>query len=129
MVVTGIGVVSPLGNTLEDSWRKIIGGNDDENCGATTLEEALVSHQDLTTDQFDREWNIARSLPCQVAAPVRGLHEAFLEDAATTELIDGVGGVSSWNPRTTARFVEMSLLAGSQVLRQANLTNQWLDEE
>ena len=75
VAVTGIGMVSPLGNTLEDSWKQLIGDSSDCNgetsCGVTTLEEALAVHQDLSPDRFEREWNIARSLPCQVAAPVR----------------------------------------------------------
>ena len=130
VVVTGIGIVSPLGNTLEDSWRQIIGDSDtnnnnnnntnNDNCGAgvTTLEETLLSHQDLSGDQFDREWKIARSLPCQVAAPVRGLHEAFLTEDTNTD--------GTRNPRTTARFVQMALLAGSEAMKQANLID-WLN--
>lgn len=122
VVVTGIGIVSPLGNTVEDSWKQILGGNNNsgENFGATTLEESLLSHQDLTSDQFDREWKIARSLPCQVAAPVRGLNEALLQN--------NDDDASFCNPRTTARFVQMALLAGSQAMMQADLI-QWLDEE
>jgi 3-oxoacyl-[acyl-carrier-protein] synthase II len=132
VVVTGIGIVSPLGNTLEDSWRQIIGNtnnnntnhtnnnsnDNNDNCGVTTLEETLLSHQDLSRDQFDREWKIARSLPCQVAAPVRGLHEAFLTEDTNTD--------GTRNPRTTARFVQMALLAGSEAMKQANLID-WLN--
>ena len=130
VVVTGMGVVSPLGNTLKDSWRQILGGNirGDTNQGATSLEETLHSHQDLNKDQFDREWKVARSLPCQVAAPVRGLREAFLEDDEIVQRNCGGGNPASrWNPRTTPRFVQMALLAGSQAMRQANLTT-WLQE-
>ena len=116
VVVTGIGIVSPLGNSLEDSWRKVLGGSN-ENCGVTTLEETLLSHQDLDPEKFGREWKVAKSLPCQVAAPVRGLQEA-LSDAK----IEGA------SPRNTARFVQMALLAGSQAMKQANLID-WLKEE
>mmetsp|Transcript_21508 Transcript_21508/g.45257 ORF Transcript_21508/g.45257 Transcript_21508/m.45257 type:complete len:523 (-) Transcript_21508:205-1773(-) len=129
VVVTGIGTVSPLGNTLDDTWKQIVGDNNDCNSnsgrifGAISLEETLAVNQDLSPDQFEREWSIARSLPCQVVAPVRGLKEAFLEDDANA---DKVNGSSHWNPRTTARFVQMALLAGSQAMRQANLVN-WLD--
>eukprot|EP00536_Pseudo-nitzschia_multiseries_P016011 jgi/Psemu1/247234/estExt_Genewise1.C_10000002 len=125
-----MGIVSPLGNTLEDTWKQIIRDSNDRNSnaertfGATTLEETLSLHQDLSPDRLDREWNIARSLPCQVAAPVRGLNEAFLEGDAKS---DGDGSSSDWNPRTTARFVQMALLAGSQAMRQANLIN-WLND-
>jgi len=121
VVVTGMGVVSPLGTTLEDSWKQIIGSDDDnnQNCGVTTLEEALVDHQDLSPDRVEREWNIARSLPCQVAAPVQGLKAAFLENDPLC------------NPRTTARFIQLALLAGSEAMQKADLVN-WVkcdDEE
>jgi len=113
VVVTGMGVVSPLGTTLEDSWKQIVGSDDDNgrNCGVTTLEEALMDHQDLSLDGFEREWNIARSLPCQVAAPVQGLKAAFLENDPLC------------NPRTTARFIQLALLAGSEAMKQADLVN------
>jgi len=130
VVVTGMGIVSPLGNTLEDTWKKIIRDSNDRNnnperrVGATTLEETLSLHQDLSPLRFEREWNIARSLPCQVVAPVRGLNEAFLED---DDNANDAGRSSHWNPRTTARFVQMALLAGSQAMRQANLIN-WLND-
>ena len=122
VVVTGIGVVSPIGNTLQESWRKVLDGNYGDHrqglrCGVTTLEEALAVHQDLSPDRFEREWSIARTLPCQVAAPVRGLKESFLEY-----------GEQNWNPRTTARFVQLALLAGSQAMQQANLA-EWLKED
>lgn len=126
VVVTGIGIVSPLGNTLADSWETICGGNKsnsnsngaDSDWGVTTLEKALALHQDLDPDRFEEEWRITKSLPCQVVAPVRGLHEA----------IDDASSSSSWNPRTTPRFVQMALLAGSQAMNQANLIN-WLKED
>jgi 3-oxoacyl-[acyl-carrier-protein] synthase II len=108
-----MGVVSPLGTTIEKSWETLLGGGS----GATSLEEALLL-QDLAQDQFDREWKIAKTLPCQVAAPVKGLHEAFVGDMT--------GG--DRNPRTTARFVQMALLAGSQALQEADLLD-WLSED
>jgi len=108
-----MGVVSPLGTTTEKSWETLLGGGS----GATSLEEALL-FQDLAQDQFDREWKIAKTLPCQVAAPVKGLHEAFVGDTTGSDR----------NPRTTARFVQMALLAGSQALQQADLLD-WLSED
>jgi len=119
VVITGMGIVSPLGNTLRDAWGQVLGDRDENNCGVTTLEETLLSHQDLSPEQFDREWKIAKSLPCQVASPVRGLRETFLDRG------DGI----DWNPRTTARFVQMALLAGSEAMQQANLTNWLLHED
>eukprot|EP00531_Pseudo-nitzschia_arenysensis_P004271 CAMPEP_0116115786 /NCGR_PEP_ID=MMETSP0329-20121206/691_1 /TAXON_ID=697910 /ORGANISM="Pseudo-nitzschia arenysensis, Strain B593" /LENGTH=495 /DNA_ID=CAMNT_0003609239 /DNA_START=69 /DNA_END=1556 /DNA_ORIENTATION=+ len=116
VVVTGMGIVSPLGNTLEDSWKKVL-GSCNENCGVTSLEETLLSHQDLDSDKFEREWKVAKSLPCQVAAPVRGLNEAIIDAS--------IEGASS---RNTARFVQMALLAGSQAMKQADLVD-WLSQE
>ena len=116
VVVTGMGVVSPLGNTLEDSWSKIVGGGSGSS-GVTTLEESLLDHQGLDPETFEREWKIAKSLPCQVAAPVRGLQEALLD-----------ANIEGASPRNTARFVQMALLAGSQAMKQANLID-WLKED
>ncbi len=116
VVVTGMGIVSPLGNTLEDSWRKVLGGRS-ENCGVTTLEDTLLFHQDLDSDKFEREWKVSKSLPCQVAAPVRGLNEALID-----------ANIEDASSRNTARFVQMALLAGSQAMKQANLVD-WLKEE
>jgi 3-oxoacyl-[acyl-carrier-protein] synthase II len=72
----------------------------------TTLEEALVKHQNLSPTQLDLEWTIAKALPCQVAAPVRNLQES--------------------DNRKTARFVQMALLAGKEAMEQSKLI-EWLD--
>jgi 3-oxoacyl-[acyl-carrier-protein] synthase II len=99
VVVTGIGVVSPLGNTLLDSWSAVLRN---EN-GMTTLEEAITQHQHLSEETMAREMEMARALPCQVAAPVKGVD----------------------NDNRTARFVKMALLAGAEAYEQANLES-WL---
>ena len=106
VVVTGLGAVSPLGITFQESWKKLLGSNDEnKNCdGVTSLEEALL-HQDLSPERFEREWNIARSFPCQVAAPVKGLRDVETD----------------FNPRTTARSVQFALLAGSEAMLNADL--------
>jgi 3-oxoacyl-[acyl-carrier-protein] synthase II len=98
--------VSPLGNTLTESWNNLIHRSDSRTTfsGITTLEEALVEHQNLSSAQLDYEWNIAKTLPCQVAAPVRNL---------------------THDPRT-ARFVHMALLAGEQAMKQSRLI-EWLE--
>jgi NADH:ubiquinone oxidoreductase subunit len=63
VVVTGMGAVSPLGNTLTESWNNLIHGSDSTTTlsGITTLEEALVEHQNLSSTQLDYEWKIAKS--------------------------------------------------------------------
>ncbi|KAL3931483.1 MAG: hypothetical protein SGBAC_011288 [Bacillariaceae sp.] len=100
VVVTGIGVVSPLGNTLADAWIGLL----ENRHGMTTLEEALI-HQQLSEKTLERELELAKLLPCQVAAPVKGIKP----------------------DSRTARFVHISLLAGREAAAQAGLT-QWLND-
>lgn len=69
VVVTGIGAISPLGNTLVDSWSALL----QNEHGMTSLEEAIVQHQQLSEKTLAREMEIAKILPCQVAAPVKGV--------------------------------------------------------
>lgn len=94
VVVTGMGAVTPLGNTLLSSWRALIA----MESGITTLEEAL-RHQGLTDDCLARELEAARALPCQVAAPVKGIE----------------------TDSRTARFVQFALHAGAEAMAQTKL--------
>jgi len=66
------------------------------------LEQAL-EWQGLSQEAFDREWKLAKQLPCQVAAPARF-------NAADSR---------------TNRFVQMALKAGNEAIQQSNL-NEWL---
>jgi 3-oxoacyl-[acyl-carrier-protein] synthase II len=100
VVVTGIGVVSPLGNSVGEAWSALLRN---EGGGMTTLEEALIHHQGLAENILERELQIAKSLPCQVAAPVKN----FQQD------------------NRTARFVQMAIIAGAEAVKQANLES-WL---
>ena len=59
--------------------------------------------QNLPNEVFDREVKLAKTLPCQVAVPVRGLE---------------------YDART-ARFVQMALLAGQEAAADADLLS-WL---
>lgn len=97
VVVTGIGAVTPLGNNFADTWRRLL----QHECGVTTLEQALLSQGDVVSDN---EWNLARQLPCQVAAPV----------------LD-----RSKSSRTTSRFVQFALEAAQEAAREAKL-DEWL---
>ena len=94
VVVTGMGAVTPLGNTLVESWRNLL----QNVSGVTTLEEAL-RHQNLPDDILQRELELAEGLPCSVAAPVRDVE---------------------YDPRTS-RFVLFALMAGKEALGQAEL--------
>jgi 3-oxoacyl-[acyl-carrier-protein] synthase II len=100
VVVTGMGAVTPLGNTFVESWKHLLEGN----CSITTLEEALrQQHLDTANKSLlDRELRLAQQLPCQVAASVRKLP-------------------SSSDGGRTARFVQLALLASRESLQQAQL--------
>lgn len=100
VVVTGMGAICPLGNTLVESWRALLR----KESGMTSLEEALTQHQNLTEQSLEREMAIAMTLPCQVAAPVRNLD----------------------SDNRTARFVQMALSAGVEAMEQAKLV-PWLE--
>ena len=102
VVVTGIGAISPLGNTLADSWSALLSNQS----GMTSLEDALLYHQHLSEEQLERELKIAKTLPCQVVAPVKNL----IHD------------------NRTARFVQMALHAGAEAMEQAQLF-PWLSDE
>lgn len=102
VVVTGIGAISPLGNTFVETWKALLC----KKSGVMSLEDALVSHQNLSEDHLQRELLIAKTLPCQVAAPVKHLE----------------------TDSRTARFVQMALRAGKEALEHANLL-QWLEHD
>ena len=94
VVVTGVGAITPLGNSLISSWNALISNVS----GVTSLAEAIKC-QNLNDESFSREMEAAQTLPCHVAAPVRGVQ---------------------YDPRT-ARFVQFSLHAGAEAISQANL--------
>eukprot|EP00429_Kryptoperidinium_foliaceum_P027018 CAMPEP_0176138966 /NCGR_PEP_ID=MMETSP0120_2-20121206/70599_1 /TAXON_ID=160619 /ORGANISM="Kryptoperidinium foliaceum, Strain CCMP 1326" /LENGTH=181 /DNA_ID=CAMNT_0017474931 /DNA_START=72 /DNA_END=614 /DNA_ORIENTATION=- len=102
VVVTGLGAISPIGNSIVDSWRVLTSNTQG---GMTTLEEALTNHQGLSDEQLERELKVAKTLPCQVASPVKNL--------------------PSPNDRTS-RFVQMALVAGAEAMEMSKL-HQWLD--
>ena len=99
VVVTGMGVVSPLGNTLVDSWSALL----QNGHGMTTLEEAILQNKQVEGKALEREMEMAKMLPCQVAAPVKGIDYDL----------------------RTARFIKMALLASSEAIEHANLTS-WI---
>lgn len=108
VVVTGIGAISPIGRTFEETWKHLSSpptsnqtGNEDDY-GITTLENALAI-QDLPEDIFNHDLKMGKLLPSQVAAPVRGV---------------------PFDPRTS-RFVQFALLATAEAVRISGLTD-WL---
>lgn len=101
VVVTGMGAITPLGSTLEESWKALL----HNESGMTTLVTALEL-QGLAEEVHERELQMAAPLPCQVAAPVRGVaHDS-----------------------RTSRFVQMALLAAVEAVHQAQLS-EWLEDD
>ncbi len=104
VVVTGIGAITPLGNTIDSTWKTLINNHDDndDTVGITTLEQAMQIQQ-LPDPIFNYEIELARKLPSQVAAPVRGVE---------------------YCPRTN-RFVQLALLAADDAMKNSDLYS-WL---
>ncbi|CAB9501954.1 3-oxoacyl-[acyl-carrier-protein] synthase 2 (Fragment) [Seminavis robusta] len=103
VVVTGMGAITPVGNTLTESWKRAL---DNTEPGVTTLEHALLC-QSLPEEQLERELQAARALPCQVAAPVQCGDDDYLT-----------------HDTRTPRFVQMALRAAREALEQAELLLQ-----
>ena len=95
IVVTGMGAVTPLGNTLVESWQALL----QRDCGITTLEEAIREQNIPESSLLECELEMAAKLPCRVAAPVRNVE----------------------HDHRTNRFVQFALMAGKEALEQANL--------
>lgn len=106
VAITGMGAVTPLGLCFADSWQALL----EQTSGATTLEEALWHHQGLPKIMCEKEWKMARELPCQVVAPVKGF---VASNNATAE----------FGRRSTARFIEFALRATEEALQQAGLND------
>ena len=111
IAVTGIGAVTPLGLTFLDSWKALL----NHASGATSLEEALVQHQGLPDALRDEELKLAKDLPCQVVAPVKGFEGSSSSSSSSSSTNTDFG------KRSTARFIDFSLHAAQQALQQAGL--------
>ena len=105
VVVTGMGAVTPLGESLEQSWKSLIQSHVSKTVGMTTLEEALATRQGAPPSLED-ELLLAKTLPSQVAAPCPPL-ESLMYDSRTP------------------RFVQLALLAGREAVEKAKLLS-WL---
>jgi 3-oxoacyl-[acyl-carrier-protein] synthase II len=102
VVVTGIGAITPLGHDFQTTWKNLLSPNSETSIGITSLEDAMLI-QNLPSQILDYEMDLARKLPCQVAAPVRGVEHC---------------------PRTS-RFVQLALMAAKDGIYSAGLET-WL---
>jgi 3-oxoacyl-[acyl-carrier-protein] synthase II len=102
VVVTGVGAISPLGQSFVSTWENLISPTISSDTGITTFEEALAL-QELPSDVLDRDLRLGKMLPCQVAAPVRNV---------------------PYDTRTS-RFVQFALQATDEAVKSSNLT-EWL---
>eukprot|EP00529_Nitzschia_sp_RCC80_P021440 CAMPEP_0113492564 /NCGR_PEP_ID=MMETSP0014_2-20120614/28144_1 /TAXON_ID=2857 /ORGANISM="Nitzschia sp." /LENGTH=389 /DNA_ID=CAMNT_0000386405 /DNA_START=155 /DNA_END=1320 /DNA_ORIENTATION=+ /assembly_acc=CAM_ASM_000159 len=149
VVVTGMGVICPIGNTLKESWNSLMlydnysvgPSNDTAGIGVTTLEEALIEqHRQgfiLTDERLAKELGLASKLPCQVAAPVRNLRQRYEELVQELEIQqEQLGGIEddnkkvklTYDPKRTSRSVQFALMAGTEAMIHSGLL-QWLQQQ
>ena len=100
VVVTGIGAITPLGSTFAETWQCVQDPKHVKNNGGITSLESALKAQQLTEEQLDREWSIAKHLPCQVAAAVQYPIPFDVR---------------------TGRFVQLALKAANEAAAQAQL--------
>lgn len=105
VVVTGMGAITPLGESLDQSWQKLIQSDVASSGGMTSLEEALTMRQGGPPDLED-ELRLAKTLPAQVAAPCPALDSLVYD-------------------RRKSRFVQLALIAGKEAMQKSNLLS-WL---
>ncbi|XP_065850705.1 3-oxoacyl-[acyl-carrier-protein] synthase, mitochondrial [Euphorbia lathyris] len=110
VVVTGLGMVTPLGCGVEITWKRLIDGN----CGIRA-----ITPEDLKMDNFDRETQLHTfdSLTSKVAAivPCGTGHGEFNEDL----------WLNSKDHRSISRFIGYALCAADEALKDA----KWLPTE
>lgn len=114
VVITGLGMVSPLGNTVDDSWNSLIAGKSGigkidsfDTEGFATQIAGQVKNFDIT--QYDLTAKDARKIDIFVqyalAAAYQAMKDAKLDDNAETCTVDanrigvavgsGIGGIST----------------------------------
>ncbi|XP_010533002.1 PREDICTED: 3-oxoacyl-[acyl-carrier-protein] synthase, mitochondrial [Tarenaya hassleriana] len=110
VVVTGMGMVSPLGRGVETTWKRLIGGE----CGIRAL-----SPDDLRMNSFDEETKLYTfdQLSSKVAA--------FVPCGSKTDEFDEGFWLNSKEHRSTAKFIGYALCAAEEALRDA----EWFPTE
>ncbi|KAL7545908.1 hypothetical protein ACHAWF_009261 [Thalassiosira exigua] len=126
VVVTGAGAITALGPDLPSAWTSCLrtdrgDGGDCGDDGIASLYDAL-QQQDLSPDQFEKEWDAVRSLSCNVAASVRS------EWISSHPSQKGEEGTAPWNDGRTSRFVQLGLIAAREAVRTSGLDG-WLGSD
>lgn len=114
VVVTGLGMISPLGNTVEDSWQSLIAGKSGiskiesfDTEGFATQIAGQVKDFDVT--EYDLSTKDARKIDVfiqyGIAAAVEAMKDAKLDDNINSKQVDanrigvavgsGIGGIST----------------------------------
>jgi len=121
VVITGLGAITPIGHDMKSTWESVIQTN--SNCeqprlsGITHLYSALQQQQ-LSRAQFEKEWGMLQSLPCQVAASIN--HEWITKHPQSSG-----ESAQPWMDGRTARFVQLALIAAQEAINNSGLNN-WL---
>ncbi|PIA38234.1 hypothetical protein AQUCO_02800126v1 [Aquilegia coerulea] len=114
VVITGLGLLTPLGCGVETTWKKLVNGN----CGVKE-----ISINDLKMNSFDKETQLYTfdQLSSKVAAivPVGSNFGEFNEDI----------WLNSKEHRSIARFIAYALCCTDEALRDANWFPTELDKK
>ncbi|KAL3783166.1 hypothetical protein HJC23_001516 [Cyclotella cryptica] len=121
VVVTGLGAITPIGADMPSTWKSVLlpsysndsNGLGSQVVGITSLEKALKL-QNLTPDQYEKEWSMVQSLSCQVAASV-----------PSEWITNGHEDAAPWNDGRTSRFVQLALIAAREAMIHSGL-DVWL---
>ena len=114
VVVTGLGMISPLGNTVEDSWQSLIAGKSGigniESFDATDFATQIAGQiKNFDISQYDLSAKDARKIDIFIqyglAAGFQAVKDAKLDDNLQTNAVDasrigvavgsGIGGIST----------------------------------
>jgi len=138
VVITGMGVISPLGNTVEELWRRTVGG--ESGVGPTTLFDASSFPTRISAEV--RDWTIAdagedpkrwehrgRHTLFAVGAAKQAVSDAGIEDATIDPTRFGIYLGSGEGQQDFGRFTQMMMAAleGGGELNVAKFTKKGLE--
>ncbi|KAL2227773.1 3-oxoacyl-[acyl-carrier-protein] synthase, mitochondrial [Sesamum indicum] len=114
VVVTGLGMVTPLGCGVEVTWKRLIEGE----CGIRA-----VTIEDLKMNGFDRETQLHTF--DQLTSKVAGIVPCGANPGEFNEEL----WLNSKDHKSTARFISYALCAADEALRDANYMPTTQDEK